>query len=478
MAQPYTSPCDDGLIRAQPCPRETGREIETSRKRWVLAACVLASSMAFIDGSALTVALPDLRADFDASLQGVQWVLNAYVLALAALTLIGGAVADVYGRAQTLIVGCVLFAAASIACALAPNLEALIAARLAQGIGAAIMTPASLALIGEVYPQEERGAAIGVWASASALTTAGGPLLGGWLTVIFGWEAVFWINPPIALLAVGILTRKAPPGLRKPARMDWLGAGLLAAALTTLAMGLAGLSPGEAAHVPGGEDLGSAPSSPLIYLGLTITLLAALVWQQHRSEHPMLSPELFSAAGFAWLNIATLLLYAGLSIMFFLLPFELIDARGLSATEAGMALLPFTLAVGVLSRFTGGLGDQFGARPVMVMGAILAGTGHLALAAFTQLGLVWGVLVPVGIMGLGFASLIAPLTASVMASVPEEDTGLASGINNTAARIAQLLGIAGGAAIATGAAGFAVGNTIAAVLCLLGGAAFLRIRSA
>ncbi|MGB9386976.1 MAG: MFS transporter, partial [Pseudolabrys sp.] len=224
MAQPFVEPCDRGIIAAQPCPRALGREIAPQRRRIVLAACVLASAMAFIDGSALTVALPKLRAFFGADLASVQWVLNGYVLALAALTLIGGALADHYGKARMLAVGCVGFAVSSMACAIAPSVGWLIACRIVQGISAAIVTPSSLALIGTTYPKEERSGAIGVWAAASALTTAGGPVLGGWLTESFGWQWVFAINPPLALIAVVLLIIYAPADQHAVRQFDFAGA--------------------------------------------------------------------------------------------------------------------------------------------------------------------------------------------------------------------------------------------------------------
>ena len=222
MAQPFVEPCSRGVVAAEPCPQELGREIAPERRRMVLAACVLASSMAFIDGSALTVALPKLRADLGADLASVQWVINGYVLALASLTLIGGALADVYGKARMLQLGCLLFGVASAACALAPSVGWLIAARVVQGIAAAIVTPASLALIGATYPKGERSRAIGVWAAASALTTAAGPVLGGWLTEAYGWQLVFWMNPPLALAAVWLLAAYAPAGSPRgtPVRYD------------------------------------------------------------------------------------------------------------------------------------------------------------------------------------------------------------------------------------------------------------------
>ena len=216
LYQPFVEPCSRGVIDAESCSGELGRGELGRHRGMVLAACVLASSMAFIDGTALPVALPRLRADFGADLASVQWVLNGYMLALASLTLIGGALADVYGKARMLRLGCVLFALASAACALAPSPAWLIAARVAQGVAAAIVTPASLALIGATYPRAERNRAIGVWAAASALTTAGGPVLGGWLTETFGWPSVFWINPPLALVAVVVLLVFAPKDSRDP----------------------------------------------------------------------------------------------------------------------------------------------------------------------------------------------------------------------------------------------------------------------
>src|SRR5262245_34818465 len=238
MTQPLVEPCSRGIIEAEPCPRELGREVSPQRRRMVLAACVLASSMAFIDGSALTVALPKLRAELAADLASVQWVLNAYVLALASLTLIGGALADAYGKARMLVLGCLLFGVASAACAIAPSIAWLVTARIVQGVGAAIVGPASLALIGVTYPRAQRNRAIGVWAAASALNTASGPILGGWLTETLGWQSVFWINPPLAIAAVALLVINAPADRRETRKLDIMGAAILAVALAALAWAL------------------------------------------------------------------------------------------------------------------------------------------------------------------------------------------------------------------------------------------------
>jgi EmrB/QacA subfamily drug resistance transporter len=460
MAQSFVEPCSRGVIDAEPCPREVGREAPPLRRRMVLAACVLASSMAFIDGTALPVALPRLRADFGADLASVQWVLNGYTLALASLTLIGGALADVYGKARMLALGCVLFGLASAACALAPSAAWLIAARFVQGAAAAIVTPASLALIGATYPRAERNRAIGVWAAASALTTAGGPVLGGWLTETFGWPSVFWINPPLALVAVGLLLIFAPKDCRIQRRFDLIGAAILASAIGALAWALSQLGPsqaGAAADAP--AQMGTALT---IVAGIGIFGLAVYVLWEGRSEHPMTPPRLVENRAFLGLNVTTLMVYAGVSIMFFLLPFDLIDRRALSSIDAGMAFLPFTLGVGLLSGVFGGLADKIGARAMLVAGPSGAALAYVWMALGQEESLMLGVIVPMTLLGLSFAVLVAPLTAAVMSSVDQTDEGLASGINNAASRIAQLAGGALAAGVASFGAGYKVGLAVAA----------------
>jgi EmrB/QacA subfamily drug resistance transporter len=432
----------------------------------VLSACVLASSMAFIDGSALTVALPRLRADFGADLASVQWVLNGYVVALASLTLIGGALADVHGKARMLSLGCILFGLASAACALAPSAGWLIAARVVQGVAAAIVAPASLALIGATYPREERNRAIGVWAAASALTTAGGPVLGGWLTENFGWPSVFWINPPLAVVAVGILWAFAPEDRRESQRFDVIGAAILATALAVLAYALSRIGPSEAQ----GAAAVSAPSAMTIatVAALGVVGLALYVFWERRSAQPMTPPRLARNRAFVGLNLATLLVYGGLSIMFFLLPFDLVDRRGLSATDAGVAFLPFTLGVGLLSRGFGGLADRMGARVMLIVGPAGAALAYVWMAFGQEASLMIGVIGPMALLGVFFAVLVAPLTASVMSSVDQADEGLASGINNAASRIAQLVGVASAAGVASFASGYEIGLAAAAAVSLAG----------
>ena len=450
-----------------PARESSGGKRRLGRRRMVLAACVLASSMAFIDGSALTVALPRLRTDFGADLASVQWVLNGYVLALASLTLIGGALADVYGKARMLGLGCVLFGLASAACALAPSPAWLIAARVVQGTAAAIVTPASLALIGATYPRAERNRAIGVWAAASALTTAGGPVLGGWLTETFGWPSVFWINPPIALVAVGILLVFAPENRREQRQFDMIGAAILASALGALAWALSQIGPSEAQAAAGAPAQSGTALTIVAGLGGIVGLAVYAFWER-RSEHPMTPPRLVENRAFLGLTLATLMVYAGLSIMFFLLPFDLVDRRALPSTDAGLAFLPFALSVGLLSKVFGGLADKIGARAMLIAGPAGAALAYVWMALGQEESLMLGVIVPMTLLGLSFAVLVAPLTASVMSSVDQTDEGLASGINNAASRIAQLAGVALAAGVASFASGYEVGLTVAAATSIGG----------
>ena len=465
MAQPFVEPCDRGIIAAEACPREIGREITPQRRRIVLAACVLASSMAFVDGSALTVALPKLRAFFGADLATVQWVLNGYVLALAALTLIGGALADHYGKARMLAVGCVGFGLASVACIVAPTIGWLIACRVAQGISAAILTPASLALIGATYPKEERSRAIGVWAAASSLTTAGGPVLGGWLTENFGWQWIFAINLPLAAIAVALLIACAPPDQHATRRFDVIGAAILAIGLGVLAWALSQIGPDKA---------GASRGMIAVAVVLGIAALVAYALWERVSPSPMTPPRLIDNRPFVGLNLATLLIYTGLSIMFFSLSFDLVDRRGLTPTGAGLAFLPFTLAMGFLSQPFGALADKIGARRLLIVGPLGAGFALLLLALGKNASPTLGVLVPMLLLGISFALVVAPLTASVMSSVANSDEGLASGINNAMSRIAQLAGIAFSAGIASFAFGYRAGLIVAAT-CAVAGAAIIAV---
>jgi EmrB/QacA subfamily drug resistance transporter len=425
--------------------------------------------MAFIDGSVLTVALPRLRAALGADLATVQWVINSYVLALAALTLIGGALADTYGKARMLWIGCLLFGAASVGCALSGSAGWLITARVLQGIAAALVAPASLALIGATYPKDERAAAIGVWAAASALTSAGGPVLGGWLTDRFGWPAVFWINPPLAALAIALLLMFAPADRQEPRRFDVTGAAIVAGGLGALTFALSRIG-----HTSADPFISGPVLVALFVFGLACIGGYAL-WER-TTDHPMTPPRLARNRDFVGLNVATLLIYGGLSILFFLLPFDLIDRRGLTPASAGLAFLPFSLAVGLLSPYFGGLAGRFGARAMLAAGATGAAAAYVWMMVAHDLTLTAGVLAPQALLGLSFAVLVAPLTASVMSSVAQADEGLASGINNAASRIAQLAGVAVAAGLGALMSGYRLGLAVAAVLSVAGAVAAARIR--
>ncbi|HLH96210.1 MAG TPA: MFS transporter [Xanthobacteraceae bacterium] len=459
--QSIVEPCVRGILDAERCPRELGREIAPRRRQMVLAACVLASSMAFIDGSALNVALPRLRASFGADLASVQWVLNGYVLALAALTLVGGALADRFGKARMLLLGCLGFGLASAGCVAAPTLGWLIAVRAAQGVAAAILTPSSLALIGATFPRDERNRAVGVWAAASSLTTAGGPVLGGYLTDHFGWPWIFAINPPLAVIAIALLIAYAAPDRREARGFDVLGAAILAVGLGVLAWVLSEIGPTSSAAVGGA-------TRPAAALFSAVALAGYALWER-LSAHPMTPPRLMRNRAFVGLNIATLLLYAGLAMMFFLISFDLIDRRGLMPTQAGLAFLPFALAVGILSPAFGAFADRVGARAMLIAGELAAAFSFLLLALGRGASLAAGVIGPMALLGISFALVVTPLTASVLSSVSDADEGLASGINNAVSRVAQLSGVALAAGVASFAAGYPAGLTTAAALALAAG---------
>jgi EmrB/QacA subfamily drug resistance transporter len=461
LPQSLFEPCSRGVIAAEPCPRTQKREIPASHRSIVLTACVLASAMAFVDGSALTVALPRLRAAVGADLASVQWIVTGYMLALASFTLIGGALADAHGKARILALGCLIFAAASIACALAPSVAWLIVWRVVQGIGAALLTPSSLALIGATYPQSERNRAIGIWAAASALTTAAGPVLGGWLTETFGWQAVFWINPPLAIGAVALLWRYAPPDARVPRRFDLIGALIVAAALGALAWSLS-----KVGNASGGS------SEPVVVIAglIGVAGLALYAMWERRTDHPMTPPRLAKNRIFVGINIATLFIYAGLAIMFFLLPFDLLDRRGLTPTQAGVVFLPFTFGVGLLARPFGTLADMIGATTMLIAGPLGAALAYVWLALAQDRSLLSGVIGPMALLGVSFALLVAPLTASVLSSVTQADGGLASGVNNAASRVAQLSGAALAAGLGSLASGYQFGLIGAAALSIAGAA--------
>lgn len=399
----------------------------------MLAAAVLGSTMAFVDGSVVNVALPSIQANLGAPLSSMQWVINAYTLCMSALLLLGGAAADRFGRRRLFLIGLGTFALASIGCGLAPGIVALIAARAVQGVAAALLIPCSLAIIGAAFDQGERGAAIGIWSGASALAAGAGPLLGGWLIDHLSWRAIFLINPLIALAALWIAMLRLPESSDPAARaaLDWRGAVLAFAGLGSLVYGLIGAS-----------RLGWRDAMVLGALALSTLLLLGFVLEERRSAAPMMPLRLFRSRIFSGVNLLTLFLYGALGGAFFFLPFLLIRAHGFSATAAGTVYLPFTLVLGVLSRWSGGLADRFGARRPLIVGPVIVAAGFALLAAVSSEQRFWVYLVPMVVVGLGMAIAVAPLTTTVINSVNERETGAASAINNVVAAVAGLVVIA------------------------------------
>ena len=402
-----------------------------ARKTWVLTAAVLGSTLAFVDESVVNVALPKMESDLRTTLAAMQWVINTYTLCMSALLLVGGATGDQFGRRRIFLIGVTVFAAASIVCGLAPNVAVLLAARAAQGAGAALLIPCSLALIGAAFPERERGAAIGVWSGATAIAAGAAPLLGGWLVDHGSWRWIFLINPVLAIPTLWITLGRVPES-RDPdagSAIDWRGALLAFGGLGSVVYGLMAS--------PGG---GGSAARVIVALSCGALLLAAFVRSERTGSSPMLPLELFRSRVFSGINVLTLLLYGALGAAFFFLPFLLIQARGDSTTAVGAAYLPFTLVVGVLSRWSGRLTDRFGARGPLIVGPIIAALGFALLAASG--GGYRPTLLSMTVLGLGMAITVAPLTATVLDAVPQHRTGVASGINNAVASIGSLLLIA------------------------------------
>ncbi len=388
--------------------------------------------MAFIDGSIVTIALPTLQSDLDASFSALQWVVNAYALLLGGLILIGGGAGDRFGRKRVFIVGIAVFALASLACAAAPDALSLILARAAQGIGAALLVPQSLAIIAASFPKEVRGRAIGIWAGASAITTAMGPPLGGLLIDALDWRAVFWINLPLSAAAIWLALRHVPESRNEVASgaLDWAGGALAVIAFGAMTFGLTLLSEGG----------GGAVQTALL-VGIGALGLAAFVRIEARTANPLMPLTLFRSRAFTAANIMTLFLYGALSGILFLLPFDLIQRRGLSATEVGLALLPIGIIIGVLSRVSGRAADRLGVRGLLASGALLVAAAAVVLALAVDS--FWaGVLAPVVVLASGMALVVAPLTTAVMNAADDAHAGAASGVNNAASRLAGLFAVA------------------------------------
>jgi EmrB/QacA subfamily drug resistance transporter len=352
---------------------------------------------------------------------------------MSALLLIGGAAADQFGRRRIFLIGIAIFTVASLGCGLARNVEVLIMARAIQGVGAALLVPCSLALIGAAYDEKERGAAIGIWSGASAIAAGAGPLFGGWLVDHWSWRAIFLINPLLALPTLWIAVRHVPESRDPNAQrgLDWPGAILAFAGLGSLVYGLIAAS-----------TLGWSHPDVVASLVSGTLLLAVFVLVERRSRAPMMPLELFHSRTFSGVNLLTLLLYGALGGALFFLPFLLIQAHGYSATAAGAVYLPFTLILGVLSRWSGRLVDRFGTRGPLIVGPAITALGFALLAAASGANRYWAFLLPMIVLGFGMAITVAPLTTAVVNAVPERQIGVASGINNAVASVAGLLFVA------------------------------------
>lgn len=413
-------------------------------RRFALVAAILASSMGFIDGSVVSLAMPAIRADLAASLVDAQWIGNGYMLFLSSLVLLGGAAGDIFGVRNIFAGGIAFFIVTSLACALAPDATTLIVMRSLQGVGAAFMVPGSLALIAKAYPPETRGRAIGLWAAFSSLTTAGGPFVGG-MMLSFGadwmWRLIFAINVPIGFVALAMLFMQVPkdrPLERR--RLDVFGAVLATTGLGLVAWGLTSF----------GESAGQRLVSPWFWLGVGAVIFGVFIAWEKRVAMPMVKLELFRSKAFSGANVYTLILFFAFSAVLFFLPMTVVTAWGASEWKASLLVVPLSLFIAAFSGKAGRIADRNGPRLLLTAGAALVGISYAGLAATMPLMLMWEVTFPILLLqAIGMAMLVSPLSTAVMQAVPDSDTGLASGVNNAVARAAGLMAVAALGAVAS-----------------------------
>jgi EmrB/QacA subfamily drug resistance transporter len=441
--------------------------------RWVLTATVLGAALAFLDLTVVNLALPTIGRDLHAGFSALSWTVNAYALTLASLVLFGGSLGDLLGRRRVYVVGIAWFAVASFACALAPTIGVLIAARALQGVGAALLTPGSLAIIEASFRREDRGAAIGAWSGLGGIAGAVGPLLGGYLIGAISWRAIFLINLPIAAAVIVISSRHVPETRNPNAHahgLDYGGAVLCA-------LGLAG----STYALSQGPDHGWTRPIEIATGALGIAALVAFFWLETRVEHPMLPLGLFRSAQFSAANAVTFALYAALAGQLFLLPTELQQVVGYSPLRSGAALVPTTIALLLLSPRAGRLAQRIGPRVPMTVGPLLAAAGMLMLTRIdTHAQYIETIFPAVLVFALGLSLTVAPLTTTVLAAASDDHAGIASAVSNAIARIAGLLAVAviptvagiGGFAYLNAASystGFRRAIVVCAALCALGG---------
>ena len=462
-------------------PASPALRLSTTPGRWVVTATVLGSGMAALDATVVGIALPAIGREFHAGIAGLQWVVNAYTLTLAGLLLLGGTLGDSYGRRKVFVIGVVWFALASLLCGIAPNVEVLIAARALQGVGGALLTPGSLAILQASFAEDDRMAAIGAWSGLGGVATAIGPFLGGWLIDAVSWRLVFFINLPLAAVVIAIAARHVPES-KSPGpvpRLDYRGALAISGALAGITYGLI------AASADGWGSL-----SVLVPLGVGLLLLGVFILIEAREREPMLPLAVFRSRQFSAANAVTFVVYAALGGLLFLVPTVLIVAHGYSPVEAGTALLPVTFIMLALSSRSGALAARIGPRLQMSAGPLVIA---VSLLLFTRIGdsgdYLTAVLPAALVFGLGVAIMVAPLTATALAAAPADHAGVASAVNNDVARAASLIavavlpalaGISGDSYLhpAALAHGFRDAAYMAAIFCAAGGVlAALTIRN-